>query len=314
MVEIRYDGATLLKLATDRLQIHFSDLIAETSIWANPEVFKILQETNGEGVWFPNTRRVRLGQNEKKGETINEIKFDDNTYANNAIKRAIGLSRTAIVGFETCHIWPDSCYNHNYHTFIPNLVLIPRAIASLTDHDKEIQIALQYRSFELYGWFPKEYSQPIKPEYYPKKWRDPEPINEEIKKSINKRFSIANVSNNMSLYTPKPRNIKSIEYSDKMTLEEKNQLIDRLKSWAKQPSLIVHKTIALVVNSETGLQRDILTQKIKNHTGNKNPYGTIGSLLTSKGNAYGRIFLNNYGTIIIHPELKEEIVKFVWHI
>jgi len=42
--------------------------------------------------------------------------MDDNTYANVAIKRTLGVSRTDLLGFEACHIWPMTCYDERYHT------------------------------------------------------------------------------------------------------------------------------------------------------------------------------------------------------
>jgi hypothetical protein len=101
--------------------------------------------------------------------------LDDNSYANLAIKRALGIHRTKLIGFECCHIWPNTCYDARYHTVIANLVLLPRALAGFTDHDPQVQAALQYRSFELYRWHPEEWPAPERPTGFPDQWRDPEP-------------------------------------------------------------------------------------------------------------------------------------------
>jgi len=112
-------------------------------------------------------------------DDFEDVRLDDNTYANVALKRAIG-NATTFVGFETCHIWPLSCYDVRYHTLVPNLVLLPRAIAGLTDHDEHVQECLQYRAFELFGWYPGRESEdpakkpanpPARPDKYADNWR-----------------------------------------------------------------------------------------------------------------------------------------------
>jgi hypothetical protein len=305
-----YNGIELLKEVTQKHNIHFSDIIAEASIWANPLVYEKLLEIQGSGIWFPNTRRYKPGQNEKRGQIINEVKLDDNTYANNAIKRAIGVNRSDIIGFETCHIWADTCYNPKYHTLIPNLVLIPRAIASLTDHDTEIQQALQYRSYELYKWYPSESKTPVKPKYYPIIWKEPESYSKDIENSLIKRLSNSVDSKD---YASKDKAQNNHIFSDIMNNKEKEMLFDRIKRWSRNSTLIVHKTIA-IVNKDENLSRDILVQKIKKHTNNKNAYGTVGSLMTSKGNAYGRIFIEEKGYIKFHPDIYPEIKKYKWNL
>jgi hypothetical protein len=175
-----YNAEDMLKEATQRNNIHLSLLVAETSVWANPEVHNFLTKENGYGAWLPNSRRYRPGQGEKRGQVIDGVKLDNNHYPNNGIKRAVGIPRDRLIGFESCHIWPDTCYDPRYHTTIANLVLLPRALASLSDHDTEVQAALQYRSFELYGWYPECCETPVKPNFYPQTWREPEPFTQDV--------------------------------------------------------------------------------------------------------------------------------------
>lgn len=169
------DASDLLKEAVERRNIHMSLLVADTGLWVNPEFHQRLLRDTGSVALFPNVRRARLGQGERRGQIVDGgVRLDDNSYANLAIKRATGLGKSA-KGFEACHIWPLTCYKERYHTAVANLVLLPRALAGLTDHDIEIQKALQYRAFELYGWHPEEMPQPVKPIFYPAEWRDPLP-------------------------------------------------------------------------------------------------------------------------------------------
>lgn len=46
-------------------------------------------------------------------------------------------------------------------------------------------------------------------------------------------------------------------------------------------------------------------------TSSKNLYGTIASMLTNKGNSYGRVLRNVEGTIRIHPAIEEEVRKLM---
>ena len=120
---------------------------------------------------YPNIRRARSG--EKRGTVTREgIRLDDNTYANNVIK-ALLAHQGKFEGFAVCHIWPQTCYNERYHTMPANLVLLPRELAGLTDHNRSIEKCLQYRAWELYGWHPDEQMPPEKPANYPNNWRAP---------------------------------------------------------------------------------------------------------------------------------------------
>ena len=137
----------------------------------------------------PNTRRYRAGKNEKKGQIVDEIRLDDNTYANYAIKRAIGFLNQELRGFAVCHLWPQSTYDHRYHTCVANLVLLPAPLAGLSDHHPGVRHALTYRSFDLFGWYPTEADAPTKPADYPTTWRDPMLFSDRVKRFLGRRQS-----------------------------------------------------------------------------------------------------------------------------
>ena len=103
--------------------------------------------------------------------------------------RHLGLGRTGADGFEACHIWPGSAYDPTCHTVLANLLLLPRPLASLSDHDVNIQAALKYRAFELYGWYPPTEQVPVKPEHYPKEWREPLAYTEGVRRALEGRKS-----------------------------------------------------------------------------------------------------------------------------
>jgi hypothetical protein len=83
-----YDAPELLKSACLKRQIRFSDLIADTALWAHPEMHQ-RQLRLGSAAVYPKIRRARIGQGEQRGVKNGEG-FDDNSYANITIKRALG--------------------------------------------------------------------------------------------------------------------------------------------------------------------------------------------------------------------------------
>ena len=180
-------AADMLRDVAVKHGIRLSMLVAETSLWAHPEVHRRLSIESGGGAYFPDRRRCRLGQGESPGQKLGALVLDSNSYANVAIKRALGVEPQQVVGFEACHIWPRTCYDERYHTLIANLVLLPRALAGLTDHDPNVQAALQYRAFELYGWHPADAPTPQKPPDYPDEWRPPMPFSDAVARSLAKR-------------------------------------------------------------------------------------------------------------------------------
>lgn len=155
------NGDVLVSNALSKLNINLVDLIAEVAIWVSPEYVKKMA-----GPIYPDKKR---GPKADKGRIIDGIYIDDNTFANHAIKRAIGKG-LRFENFFACHIWPETVYDERYYSLLPNLVLIPRGLAGLSDHYKEVIDVLKYRSFELYGWYPQEEQEPSKPAYYPANW------------------------------------------------------------------------------------------------------------------------------------------------
>lgn len=166
------DGNHLLQTVAKKYNLHFAQVVAETSLWASPVVHQFLVQHTGTAALYPHIRRYKP-HTEKVGIGIDGVRLDNNSYANQAIKVAIGVDRSNLVSFETCHIWPNTCYDERFHTAIANLVLLPRAIASLSDYDPEVQAALQYRAYELYDWYPAGEAVPVRPPMYPTFWREP---------------------------------------------------------------------------------------------------------------------------------------------
>jgi hypothetical protein len=281
----RFDAAEILTAACIKYRVELAALIAETALWAHPETHRRQLQQTGSPAVYPEIRRVRPGQGEKRG-VANGVGLDDNTYANGLIKRSIGLDRSEVVGFECCHVWPNSCYDTRYHTVIANLVLIPAALASLTDYDHEVQTALQYRAFELYQWHPDEKPVPVKPPRYPENWQEPRP---DPKHPVDRR--------------PRSPTRSVVGNGNREPVS-----VDRLHLWATKPDSKVHRIIGLMCDHGP-LSRDQLVRKIDF---SRNPYGAVASLMTNDGNSYGLVFVEIGGKLGIHPQV-EDAVRHLWN-
>ena len=286
----RIIAADLLTESARRRDIHLSLLVADTGLWVSPDYYQRLLADTGSGALFPSVRRARVGQGEARGQFVDGVRLDDNNYANVAIKRALGLSGGAAVGFEACHIWPLTCYDERYHTLVANIVLLPRALAGLSDHDLEIQRALQYRAFELYGWWPEAQEQPVEPEFYPSEWRSPQCDPATVRTLHPARTSAAAGS----------------------SAETQRALENRIRQWAAQPSLNVHKIIAIVAAAEDGISRDELVARASEATGSKNAYGAVASLTTNSSNAYGRVFEVHGKRIRLASDVADVVKGLSW--
>jgi hypothetical protein len=287
------DGFIATELLQDSLErhgIHLSLLVADTSLWSNPAVHKRLLEQTGGVAESPDVRRARAG--EKQGTVVDGIRLDSNTYANVTIKRALGLPRQQLVGFEACHIWPLTCYDQRYHTAPANLVLIPRALAGLSDHNSEIQAALQYRSYELYDWWPVDLARPEKPEFYPDCWRPPLP--DIVQEGRRGRRSAA-------------AGARSMELDD----AEVEMLAGRLVRWSTRPDSLVHRAIAVVMSSSEGLSRSQWVEEVGRLTGSRNPYGAT-SALFSRASGYGRVLVERDGVVALNPALQNVAESLRW--
>jgi hypothetical protein len=282
MADRHFDALEMVKDACVRLEINLISLIAETALWAHPETHHRQLRKHGSAAVYPGIRRLRPGQGEKRG-VVNGAGLDDNSYANNAIKRSLGLPRTKIVGYECCHVWADSCYDTRYHTAIANLVLIPRALASLADHDPGVMRALKYRAYELYDWHPDEQPIPEKPAAYTHNWRQPEP----------------------------DPGISNSTQSGPVAPNERPVSIDKIWRWASNPTLNVHRIIG-IVSLHGPFSREQLVQRIERLGISRNPYGAVASLMTNRGNAYGLVFVERSGLLHLHPALEGAVRRSKW--
>lgn len=118
------------------------------------------------------------------GATYGDMIADDNTIANQAMKKAVIMSFEKSFGplkissyvnrfrdYEVCHIW-DYPEDRRYYASIANLVLLPRAIAGLSDHSDAVKDLLRYEAFKRFKFKPCGALDPQCPDFYSKiKWR-----------------------------------------------------------------------------------------------------------------------------------------------
>lgn len=162
----RYDANVWLNAKfSHRLNMNAYEMIAETAIFASPEIVFDLINKKGHphACWFINPYYYIRDQ-KNVGKPTTDCKGrpcvgDRNQKANLAIKKAIyGSCKDVAIAnigsfcnYEACHIVPNSTNNRDYYTSIPNLCLIPRAIAGLSDHFQNIIDILNYHAITLYS-------------------------------------------------------------------------------------------------------------------------------------------------------------------
>jgi hypothetical protein len=97
-----------------------------------------------------------------------------------------------------------------------------------------------------------------------------------------------------------------------MTPEEHSFVVDRIQRWAANSNLIAHRIVGLVVRAKGGIDRKLLIDEARRATNSESPSGAIASLMTSKGNAYGRVLFVDGGLIRIYPDVTDEVAKYNW--
>ena len=191
--------------------LEFCKIIAENALFADKDVFtdvcsgtlgtndnKIASIVSGYnnpyGSWdymlhYRNTKQKR--NTPGKNDPSFPLKYpgakpcplsDNNSYANLYIKKAVlesferkgrkSLFTTRLFkDYEACHIWANPT-EREYYCSIGNLVLIPRALAQLTDHNDAVKELLRKRAWDLFKFKPGYRSNPPKSKYYKRvTWR-----------------------------------------------------------------------------------------------------------------------------------------------
>lgn len=189
-------------LQIDKDDSLFCALVAKNALFASKEVVEavkkgelggpenIKKKGNRYASWdyMAHARNTNMIRNKRKAYKdpdpsktapyqLGDIISDDNTIANQAIKKAVIESYkrnyncimtdfSFLRDYEACHIW-DLPGDRRYYASIANLILLPRALAKLTDHNDEVKKLLRYEVFKRFGFKPDEQTDdPEKPKYY----------------------------------------------------------------------------------------------------------------------------------------------------
>ena len=202
-----YHAKTAVEIDVDN-DLIFCELIVKNVLCASQEVFKAVKEgrlgtdenigkANKYASWdyMKSARKTHTKKGDKVKTDIviggsGEFVADDNSNANKYIKMAIlesyrrkypnnPIFLNATIdslknGYEACHIW-DLPGDRRYYTSIGNLVLVPRALAQLTDHNKAVKNLLRYEAIQRFDFQPddKDDEEVSEPKNYDKYiWRD----------------------------------------------------------------------------------------------------------------------------------------------
>lgn len=282
MKNINLDGNYVLDEALKNLDINLIDIIANVAIWASPEVVKSISQPI-----YPDRKR---GKGKfKKGEIVNGIILDDNSYANSAAKRFIN-GKIKFVNFQVCHVWPYTAYDERYYTHLANLVLIPRSIASLTDHSEMVIEVLKYRSFELFGWWPDSEKRPIRPTYYPVEWKDPIHSKENLQQCFGNSFK---------------RNNAVLERSDvQLEIEKVKRKLPRWKDSGQVNDRILKTYLTLYIKNQTVSLLE-LEKKCKDLSFNKN----FPQMKNISRKNHGKVFDVINGFVYLWEPIKNDVLK-----
>ena len=144
------------------ISVDFSKLILQTSFWVKKEVFDFITDNNkvdAPGVFFPYT--IRKQGSSPHWEETNEGRryLDLNHRAQDALAYSlVGKSfQATFSGYACCHIYGRK-FSRDWKSFtcIGNMVLVPKSLKSLTDHNDDVMKCLEQIAYLRYNWKPDE--------------------------------------------------------------------------------------------------------------------------------------------------------------
>ena len=194
-------------------------LIERTARWVDPTTFRYLP------VWFPEHARGSLfyksdwsePQMNRTGQTgVSVHKRESNTYANKALKQALGLRSTdKRRNWSCCHIWglDDPSFqvsnvvvqDHRFFSCVANMVLLPSPLKAFTDVMVDVKMMMRVCALHFYNWscdqnevanIAEEVRHWARWDDYPESWPKPGrnssprglvPFSEPIKKAADRR-------------------------------------------------------------------------------------------------------------------------------
>lgn len=182
--EFGYDGRAVLTaiIASSKYRT-IAQAVASLTLFSHPET---VQQTECKAL-FPTIRGPRdVGKIVEIGGRL--VFLDDNRSPTDAFLWSNGISNRGRDN-QFNHIWAVS-QDPDAYTALPNICMTPACIAKLTDTDREVCALLTYRSYDLYGWVPKDEPIPAKPDGYDElKWAEPLPPTDNLRERLKRAMA-----------------------------------------------------------------------------------------------------------------------------
>jgi hypothetical protein len=213
----QYDADLYLRLGSKITELEFCKLVAKYALFCKVDVANLVKEGklgskenlnkgNPYFSWFYCMYQRKSGNSQKVGSVVkkitfdgNDVKYDCNNMAIQAIRKAVsvgltcplGNNYTLFDGYMACHIWDNSCHDNHFHTSVFNLVLLPKAIGGLSDYSNSVKELLQYEAAWRFCVYPRNYNSTNftkAPKYYEavkSLWRQPDEHNKAVENKKN---------------------------------------------------------------------------------------------------------------------------------
>jgi len=135
-------------------------------------------------------------------------------------------------------------------------------------------------------------------------------VNEHFKQFIDDQYAMfkSNCENNKSFFLN--HNV-IIQLQEDLNTFSAKDILPKIRIWACKPNLNVHKIIAIVAEKKQ-LYKIELLNLIEKSGMSKNPNGTLLSLMSNKGNSYGKVLFEENELISFVPEITERINMYNW--
>lgn len=157
--------------------------VASLALFSHPAT---VRQTDGKAIFHTIRDQRHVGE---RGQIDGRsVLLDDNKSPTDAFLWANGLARRG----------RDVQFNHVYaasrdpdsYTSLANICMTPAFIAKLTDTSASVRALLRFRSYQLYGWTPKNVDPPARPEEYESlEWAAPLPAVSDIRAVIERAMA-----------------------------------------------------------------------------------------------------------------------------
>lgn len=252
-----------------------AEAVAKFAIFCPVEKYKgnelIRHEKNGCLFCRKKASQVDIKKGAKGVVQEENIIWDDNSAINYRFKKIIGQSDCR--NYVVCHIYSGLAHNPIIFSSVANLVLLPNVLAGLSDHCDMIKEMLAHRVYQLFRWYPENegfFIPEYNEDYINLPWRDQAAAE--------------------SWESNKP-----------------HDLLKRLQRWSQKKQSIVYQAIKIAI-SHNSISCKEFADRLEGMAAS--PKITIASLMTDRGNAYGRVFEyadNQKKTLAVRQDLRKRI-------